>query len=170
MLNRGYTEDGAAKVLGWPKARVTARIKLLALPERAIALVGAGQVALGSVDQLLAIGRVSAPLLDAVIEFLTIEPWAAGRLAREPGWVLDSVLRADQSDVFAVWLNTVDDCDVRTLKLGKKADANWERAVELTKQLDRYAYGADPVHRCRDRPGPRGQGHDRVRARRPLDR
>jgi hypothetical protein len=48
-----------------------------------------------------------------VIEFLTSEPWAAGRLAREPGWVLDSVVRADQSDVFAVWLNTVDDYDVR---------------------------------------------------------
>jgi hypothetical protein len=142
MLERGYTEDGAAQALGWPKARVTARVKLLALPERAIGLVGAGAIALSAVDQLLAIGRVSAPLLDAVIEFLTTDPWAAGRLAREPGWVLDSVLRADQSDVFAVWLSTVDDYDARALKLGKKADANWDRAVELTKQLDRYAYGA----------------------------
>jgi hypothetical protein len=77
-----------------------------------------------------------------VIEFLVSDPWAAGRLAREPGWVLDSVLRAGDSKVFAVWLGTVDDYDVRTLKLGKKAEANWERAVELTKQLDRYAYGA----------------------------
>jgi hypothetical protein len=142
MLDRGYTEDGAAQALGWPKARVTARIKLLALPDRAIELVGAGRVALSAVDQLLAIGRVSAPLLDAVIEFLTTEPWAAGRLAREPGRVLDSVLRAGDGNVFAVWLSAVDDYDVRELKLGKKADANWERAVEVTKQLDRYAYGA----------------------------
>jgi hypothetical protein len=142
MLDRGYTEDGAAQALGWPKARVTARVKLLALPERAIELVGAGQVALSAVDQLLAIGRASVQLLDAVIEFLASEPWAADRLAREPGWVIDSVLRADDSDVFAVWLGTVEDYDVRTLKLGKKAETNWERAVELTKQLDRYAYGA----------------------------
>jgi len=142
MLGRGYTEDGTAQALGWPKARVTSRVKLLALPERAIELVGAGAIALSAVDQLLAIGRESVQLLDAVIEFLASEPWAAGRLAREPGWVLDSVLRAGDSDVFAVWLGTIDDYDVRTLKLGKKAEANWERAVELTNQLDRYAYGA----------------------------
>jgi len=142
MLDRGYTEDGATQALGWPKARVTARVKLLALPDRAIETVGAGAVALNAVDQLLAIGRVSAPLLDAVIEFLASEPWAAGRLAREPGWVLDSVVRAGDGNVFAVWLGTVDDYDVRTLKLGKKVEANWGRAVELTKQLDRYAYGA----------------------------
>ena len=35
MLARGLTEDGAAQALGWPKARVTARVKILELPERA---------------------------------------------------------------------------------------------------------------------------------------
>jgi hypothetical protein len=43
MLDRGYTEDGAAQALGWPEARVTARVKMLALPDRAIELVGAGR-------------------------------------------------------------------------------------------------------------------------------
>ena len=28
MLDRGLTVDGAAQALGWPKARVTARVKL----------------------------------------------------------------------------------------------------------------------------------------------
>ena len=43
MLADGrLTEDGAAQALGWSRARVTARIKLLELPERAQQLVGAG--------------------------------------------------------------------------------------------------------------------------------
>jgi ParB family chromosome partitioning protein len=32
MLDRGLTEDGAAQALGWPKQRVTARVKILELP------------------------------------------------------------------------------------------------------------------------------------------
>ena len=35
MLDKGLTENGAAQALGWTKARVTARVKLLELPERA---------------------------------------------------------------------------------------------------------------------------------------
>ena len=40
MIDRGLTEDGAAQALGWPKARVTARVKLLQLPEKAQRMVG----------------------------------------------------------------------------------------------------------------------------------
>lgn len=40
MLADRLTEDGAVQALGWPKARVTARVKLLELPERAQELVG----------------------------------------------------------------------------------------------------------------------------------
>jgi ParB family chromosome partitioning protein len=32
MLERGLTEDGAAQALGWPKARVTVRVKILEPP------------------------------------------------------------------------------------------------------------------------------------------
>jgi hypothetical protein len=46
MLDRGLTEDGAAQALGWPKARVTARVKVLELPERAQQLVGDGVIPL----------------------------------------------------------------------------------------------------------------------------
>ncbi len=65
MLDRGLTEDGAAQALGWPKARVTARVKVLELPERAQQLVGEGVIALAAVDQLRAIGTVAPELLDA---------------------------------------------------------------------------------------------------------
>ena len=61
MLDRGLTEDGAAQALGWPKARVTARVKLLELPELAQQMIGDGRVIpLSSVEQLRAIGAVSA--------------------------------------------------------------------------------------------------------------
>jgi hypothetical protein len=42
MLDRGLTEDGAAQALGWPKARVTARVKVLELPEPAQQTIGEG--------------------------------------------------------------------------------------------------------------------------------
>jgi hypothetical protein len=40
MLDRGLSEDGAAQALGWPKTRVTARVKILELPERAQQVIG----------------------------------------------------------------------------------------------------------------------------------
>ena len=63
MLDRGLTEDGAAQALGWPKHRVTARVKILELPERAQQLVGDGVIDLAAVDQLRAIGTVAPGLL-----------------------------------------------------------------------------------------------------------
>jgi hypothetical protein len=98
MRASGLTEDGAAQALGWPKARVTARMRLLELPEAAQQMVGAGTIALSSVEQLRAIGQVSPPLLDALITYLADgNQFAAERLAREPGWVIDAVLRETDS-------------------------------------------------------------------------
>ena len=79
-----------------------------------------------------------------------------------------STARRHTSDgkVFAAWLSTVDEHDVRALKLGKKADANWQRAVELTKQLDRYAYGVRIQFSDTEIDQARAAGcDDRVRAR-----
>jgi hypothetical protein len=70
MLDRPLTVDGAAQALGWPKARVTARVKLLELPERAPQLIGDGVIPLSAVDQLRAIGTVAPKLLDAVVAYL----------------------------------------------------------------------------------------------------
>ena len=93
MLDRGLTEDGAAQALGWPKNRVTARVKILDLPERAQQLIGEDVFHLAAVDQLRAIATVAPELLDAVIAYLDDgNAWAAERLTREPGWVLDAAL------------------------------------------------------------------------------
>jgi ParB/RepB/Spo0J family partition protein len=145
MLERGLTEDGAAQALGWNRARISARVKLLALPERAQQLVGAGTIPLSAVDQLQAIGGVSAPLLEAVIAYVDDgNEWAAERLAREPGWVLDSALREQGPGVFAAHLTQVDSYELAQLRLGKRTEALVEEAAALYKQLDRYAYGAPP--------------------------
>jgi hypothetical protein len=107
-------------------------------------MVAAGAIALSSVEQLRAIGQVSAPLLDTLIAYLADgNQFAAERLSREPGWVLDAALRESDSKVFAEHLTRVDAGDVTALKLGKKTEGLYERAVALARQLDRYAYGAD---------------------------
>ena len=145
MLADGLSEAGAAQALGWPKARVTARVKLLELPELAQQMIGDGRVALSSVDQLRAIGAVSPELLEALVAFMADgNEWAAERLTREPGWVLDSALRAGNSKVFAEHMGgRIDGNEIAALKLGKKAEAAYERAGELTRALDRYAYYVD---------------------------
>jgi len=141
MLDRGLTLDGAAQALGWNRARVTARVKLLELPELAQQMIGDGRLTLASVESLRAIGAVSPALLDALIAYLADgNEWAAGRLAREPGWVLDSALRSNNSKVFAAHLGRVEGHDVAALRLGKQAEAAYERVIELTRALDRYAY------------------------------
>ena len=55
MFDEGYTLDGAAKILGWAKQLVTARAKLLELPERAQQLVGTAEIPVSAVDPLLRI-------------------------------------------------------------------------------------------------------------------
>jgi hypothetical protein len=101
----GLTEDGAAQALGWPKARVSARVKVLQLPERAQQLIGEGVTALSAVDRLRAIAAVAPALLDAVIAYLNDgNESAAERFTREPGWVLDAALtHSGDSKVFAAY-------------------------------------------------------------------
>lgn len=147
MLDRGLTEDGAAQALGWPKHRVTARVKILDLPERAQQLVGEGIIHLAAVDQLRAIGAVAPHLLDALIAYLDDgNAWAAERLTREPGWVLDAALtHVGNGKVFAAYLHSAGSHEIAELRLGKKAKQLYADATKLHKQLDRYAYGAPPV-------------------------
>ena len=146
MLERGLTEDGAAQALGWPKTRVTARVKILELPERAQQLIGDGVIALSAVDQLRAIGTVAPGLLDAVIAYLDDgNAWAAERLAREPGWVLDAALRESGEKTFAAYLDNVSSHAIAELRLGKKTEGLYAEAEKLHRQLDRYAYGPPQV-------------------------
>ena len=147
MLDRPLTVDGAAQALGWPKARVTARVKLLELPGRAQQLIGDGIIPLSAVDQLRAIGAVAPKLLDAVIAYLDDgNAWAAERLAREPGWVLDAALgHAGDSKVFAAYLHSAGAHEIAELRLGKKTEQLYAEAEKLHRQLDRYAYGPPSV-------------------------
>ena len=174
MLDRGLTEDGAAQALGWPKHRVTARVKILELPERAQQLIGDGVIHLAAVDQLRAIGTVAPDLLDAVIAYLDDgNAWAAERLMREPGWVLDAALtHAGNGKVFAAYLHSASSHEIAELRLGKKTEQLYADAEKLHKQLDRYAYGpaAGPLQRRGRRPGARRRRADRVRARPPDHR
>jgi hypothetical protein len=147
MLERGLSEDGAAQALGWPKARVTARVKILELPERAQQLIGEGVIHLAAVDQLRAIGSVAPELLDAVIAYLDDgNAWAAERLMREPGWVLDAALtHSGNAKVFAAYLHSASAHEISELRLGTKTEQLYADAEKLHRQLDRYAYGPPQV-------------------------
>ena len=147
MLERGLTEHGAAQALGWPQQRVTARVKVLELPERAQQLIGEGVIHLAAVDQLRAIGAVAPDLLDAVIAYLDDgNAWAAERLTREPGWVLDAALsHSGDSKVFAAYLHSVSAHEIAELRLGNKTGQLYADAEKLHKQLDRYSYGPPQV-------------------------
>ena len=147
MLDRGLSEDGAAQALGWPKNRVTARVKILELPERAQQLIGEDLIPLAAVDQLRAIGKVAPDLLDAVIAYLDDgNAWAAERLTREPGWVLDAALtHTGNGKVFAAYLHSAGAREIAELRLGKRAEQLYADAEKLHRQLDRYAYGPPTV-------------------------
>ena len=147
MLDRGLTETGAAQALGWPKARVSARVKVLELPERAQQMIGDGTISLSAVDQLRAIGTVAPKLLEAVVAYLDDgNAWAAERLAREPGWVLDAALAsAGDKAVFAAHLQSASGREIGELRLGKKSEQLYAECERLHRQLDRYAYGPPPV-------------------------
>jgi hypothetical protein len=146
MLDRGLTEDGAAQALGWPKHRVTARVKILELPERAQQLIAEDVIHLAAVDQLRAIGTIAPDLLDAVIAYLDDgNGWAAERLTREPGWVLDAAMTHSGGKTFAAYLHSASAQEIAELRLGKKTEQLYAEAEKLHKQLDRYAYGPPPV-------------------------
>ena len=143
MLERGLSEEGAAQALGWARQRVSARVKILALPERAQRMLGSGELALSTLDQLTAIGTVSREALDVLVAYLDSDRGApyAQRFAGDPGWVLGNALRDTKTTVFAAYLNTLDAGDITRLRLGKKTEQQYAEAERLHKQLDRYAYG-----------------------------
>jgi hypothetical protein len=147
MLDRGLTEDGAAQALGWPKSRVTARVRILELPERAQQMIGEDVIHLAALSQLRAIGKVAPDLLDAVIAYLDDgNAWAAERLTREPGWVLDAALgHSGDRKVFAAYLHSASAHEITDLRLGKKTEQLYTDAERLHKQLDRYPYGPPQI-------------------------
>jgi len=130
-----------------PTARVTApdAAGLLELPEAAQQMVGEGRIALSAVEHLLSIGRVCAPLLDSGdrVPGRRKRVGCPNRLAREPGWVLDSALRSTDRRCSPNTSAASSGYELGQLKLGKKAQAQVERVQELSKVLDRYSYGTE---------------------------
>ena len=150
MLADGYTVDGAATVLGWHKRRVTARQRILELPETAQTLVGTGEIPVAGIDALLEIQAVS-PKLAALVAEVIAEAAAEGnqlgaQLARDPGWLVRQVLSHRPGELFAALAGgTLYEDQIAELKLGKKTTALYAEAKTLHGQLDRYAYGPPPV-------------------------
>jgi ParB/RepB/Spo0J family partition protein len=150
MLADGYTVDGAATVLGWHKRRVTARSRILELPETAQTLVGTGEIPVAGIDAMLEIQAVSPKLVALVAEVIAeaaVEGNQLGaQLARDPGWLVRQVLSHRPGELFAALAGgTLYQDQIAELKLGKETSALYAEAKTLHGQLDRYAYGPPPV-------------------------
>ena len=148
MLADGYSVDGAATVLGWHKRRVTARQRILELPETAQALIGSGEIPVRGIDALLEIQAVSPPLVALVAEGIAEADGNAlgAQLARDPGWLVRQVLSHRPGALFAALAGgTLYEDQIAELKPGKKTTALYAEAKTLHGQLDRYAYGPPPV-------------------------
>jgi hypothetical protein len=147
MLDRGLSEDGAAQALGWPKHRVTARVKLLELPEQAQQLTGQGVIPLAAVDELRTIGKTSPELLNLLVQHVDSEDgrWVARELATDPGRALGDALRHTVSKVFAAYLHQLPHHAVEELRLGKKTEQLLAEAEKLHRQVNEHAYGPPTV-------------------------
>jgi len=145
MLDEGYTLDGAASVLGWSRALVGARAKILELPEPAQQLLGSGELPVSAVDTLVRIATVSPQLCEAALGPVIEGEITGARLARDPGWAIGYTLRDGDAEVFAAYLNGVSSHEIAELRLGKKTEAAYAQAEELHNQLDRYAYGPPQI-------------------------
>ena len=71
--------------------------------------------------------------------------WAAERLAREPGWVLDSALRDGNVKAFAAYMNQASAHEISELRLGKKTEELYVEAEKLHKQITPHSYGGPPI-------------------------
>lgn len=146
MLDRNLTEDGAAQALGWPKVRVTARVKLLELPETAQKLVGSGTIPLACVDTLRGIGEVSEPVLQTVVDYIAEGgDYIVDELQSDTGRAIGRALHDSGSKTFAAYLTHVDAREIEALKLGKKATAEFKEIERLHKEVTPYAYGPPPI-------------------------
>jgi ParB/RepB/Spo0J family partition protein len=144
MLDEGYTADGAAQALGWSRQLVTARAKILKLPAVGQQLVGIGEIPVSAIDNLLAIGEVSQPIVQAVVEAIATQQIGGSQLLHNAGWAIGQALRGAKG-TFGEYLNQLHHGDVKALRLGKKTEAAIAEAEQLHKQLDRYAYGPPAI-------------------------
>jgi ParB/RepB/Spo0J family partition protein len=145
MLDEGYTLDGAATVLGWNRKLVSARAKILDLPETAQQLIGNGELPVSAVATLTKIAAVSAELCEAALAPIATGEISGAQFTSNPGWVIGYALRESGAKVFAAYLSTLSHHEISELRLGKKAEAAYAEAQELHKQIDRHAYGPPTI-------------------------
>jgi len=143
MLDEGYTLDGAATVLGWSHALVTARAKILALPEIAQRLLGSGELPLSTVGALTTIADVSPELCEAALAPVASGQITGGRFANNPGWAIGYGLSG--AKVFADYLHTLHPSEIAGLRLGKKIEAAFADAEELHKKLNPHSFGPPTI-------------------------
>jgi ParB/RepB/Spo0J family partition protein len=149
MLDEGYTLDGAATVLGWSAKLVSARARILELPETAQVLLGSGALPVSSVATLERIAAASPTLCETVVQAVVDGTIDGDMLASNPAWAIAHAVRDSSGKAFAAYLNTLSSLDVGELRLPKKAKTALAKAEELHRTLDRHAYGP-PVIRFSD--------------------
>jgi hypothetical protein len=128
MLDEGYTPDGAAQALGWSAQRVTARAKILRLSDAGQRLVGTGALALSAIDDLLRVGDVSVPVMEAIVTAIGRQVIDGGDFARNPAWAIGRSLNTANAP-FAAQLTTLRAID--SLRLGKTYTALMAEAEKL---------------------------------------
>ncbi|MBA3807300.1 MAG: hypothetical protein H0X28_02725 [Solirubrobacterales bacterium] len=144
MFSEGYTPDGAASALGCTRALVTARAKILELPETAQRLLDSGELPVSSVEMMLQIAGVSRELCEGALTAVAAGEISGSQFVRDPAWAIGHALR-NTTSTFGAYLSTAHAGEIEGLRLGKKATAAYTEAEELHKQLDRYAYGPPTV-------------------------
>jgi ParB/RepB/Spo0J family partition protein len=147
MLDEGYTLDGAAEVLGWDRRLVTARVKILALPENAQQLLGSGELPVSAVSVLEKINEVSPALCQLAVAGITEGAITGSQFTNNPAWATGQALRHSDSKTFAAYFDTVTQIDVEALRLGKKANAALNQAEAVHKQLNPSTYYGPPTIR-----------------------
>jgi ParB/RepB/Spo0J family partition protein len=142
MLDEGYTTDGAAQALGCSAQRVAARAKILKLSDPGQQLVGTGALPLSAIDNLLRVGDVSAPVMEAIVTAIGRQVIDGADFARNPAWAIGRSLGSTAAP-FGAQLSTLRSID--SLRLGKTYTALMSEAEKLHRQVDQYAYGPPPV-------------------------
>ena len=131
--------------MGWTRAKVTARAKILKLTVVGQQLVGTGEIPLGAIDNLLAVSDVAPAIAQALVDAVAADKIAGSQVAGNPGWAIGQALRHARASAFGAYLNQVHASDLAVLRLGKKTEALVAKAEQLHKQLDRYAYSPPTI-------------------------
>ncbi len=114
MIDTGYTEAGAAQILAVSKRKVTDRMQLFRLPEKARSYFGPqggvdGPMPLGMLKLLVPIADKSPELCDAVAEYA----YTSRNFHGNPGWLISRGLEAKKLKVFVETMGSLDEHDLR---------------------------------------------------------